>query len=92
MRQFKWIEWNLQKIDAHGLSVEEVEASFDCVFSLQERKDNSFQMFAATPSDLGDLAVRPGRRAPRRLRRVGRRTHLRNHGILRGTINDHPRS
>ena len=20
MRQFKWIEWNLEKIDAHGLS------------------------------------------------------------------------
>jgi hypothetical protein len=50
MRQFKWIEWNLQKIDAHGLSAEEVEAAFDQVFSLQERKDGSFQMFAATPS------------------------------------------
>jgi hypothetical protein len=25
MRQFKWIEWNLQKIDAHGLSAEEIE-------------------------------------------------------------------
>src|SRR3954452_16830261 len=50
MRQFKWIEWNLQKIDAHGLSAEEVEAAFDRVFSLQERRDGSFQMFAATPS------------------------------------------
>src|SRR5437762_1755669 len=50
MRQFKWIEWNLQKIDAHGLSAEEVEAAFDQVFTLQERKDGSFQMFAATPS------------------------------------------
>ena len=36
MRPFKWIEWNLQKIDAHGLSAEEVEAAFDRVFSLQE--------------------------------------------------------
>jgi hypothetical protein len=35
VRQFKWIEWNLQKIDAHGLSVEEVEAAFDRVFDLQ---------------------------------------------------------
>ena len=26
MRQFKWIEWNLQKIEAHSLSAEEVEA------------------------------------------------------------------
>ncbi len=50
MRQFKWIEWNLRKIDAHGLSAEEVEASFDRVFSFQERKDRSFRMFAATPS------------------------------------------
>ena len=50
MRQFKWIDWNLQKIDAHGLSAEEVEAAFDRVFSLQERNDGSFQMFAATPS------------------------------------------
>ena len=38
MRQFKWIEWNLQKIDAHGLSADEVEAAFDSVFSLQERE------------------------------------------------------
>jgi hypothetical protein len=50
MRQFKWIEWNLQKIDAHSLSAEEVEAAFDRVFSLTERKDGSFEMFAATPS------------------------------------------
>lgn len=50
MRQFKWIEWNLQKIDAHGLLAEEVEAAFDRVFRLQKRKDGSFQMFAATPS------------------------------------------
>ena len=50
MRSFKWIEWNLQKIDSHGLSVEEVEAAFDRVFSLQEFKDRSFRMFAATPA------------------------------------------
>src|SRR5438046_188805 len=36
--------------DAHGHSAEEVEAAFDRVFSLQERKDSCFQMFAATPS------------------------------------------
>jgi hypothetical protein len=50
MRQFKWIEWNLQIIDAHGLSAAEVEAAFDQVFALQERKDGSFRMYAATPS------------------------------------------
>ena len=50
MRQFKWIKWNLEKIDAHALSAEEVEAAFDRVFILQERKDGSYQMFAETPS------------------------------------------
>ncbi len=50
MRQFKWIEWNVQKIDAHGLSVEEIEAAFDRVLVLRERRDGSFQMFAETPS------------------------------------------
>ncbi len=49
-REFKWIEWNLQKIDAHNLSAAEVEAAFDRVLSLQERKDGSFQLFAETPS------------------------------------------
>jgi hypothetical protein len=48
MRQFKWIEWNLQKIDAHALSAEEVEAAFNQVFALQQRKDGSFEMFAQT--------------------------------------------
>ena len=50
MRRFKWIEWNLQKIDAHTLSAEEVEAAFDHVFKLEERNDGSYQMFAQTPS------------------------------------------
>ena len=50
MRNFKWIEWNLQKIDAHGLSPNEVEAAFERVYSLTERKDGSFQMFAETKS------------------------------------------
>ena len=50
MRRFKWIEWNLGKIDAHGLSSEEVEGAFDRVFSLSQRKDGSFQIFAETPS------------------------------------------
>ena len=50
MRQFKWIEWNLEKIDAHGLSSEQVEAAFDHVFEIEERKDGSYQMFAQTTS------------------------------------------
>ena len=50
MRQFKWIEWNLQKIAAHGLSPEDVEAAFNAVYSLQERRDGSFEMYAEAPS------------------------------------------
>ena len=50
MRQFKWIEWNIQKIEAHALSSDEVEAAFDRVYSLEERKDGSYQMIAETPS------------------------------------------
>jgi hypothetical protein len=50
MRHFKWIEWNLQKISAHGLSPDDVEAAFNAVYSFQERRDSSFEMFAETPS------------------------------------------
>ena len=50
MRSFKWIEWNLAKIEAHRLSAEEVEAAFDSVFHVEQRKDGSHQMFAETPS------------------------------------------
>jgi len=50
MRRFKWIEWNLGKVAAHNLSPQEVEAAFDRVFALRERKDGSMQMYAATPS------------------------------------------
>jgi hypothetical protein len=50
MRQFKWIEWNLRKIEAHSLSTEEVEAAFDRVFHLEHRKDGSYEMFGETPA------------------------------------------
>jgi hypothetical protein len=50
MRQFKWIEWNLQKIDAHGLSAAEVEFAFDHVYRMDERRDGSFRLFGETPS------------------------------------------
>ena len=50
MRRFTWIEWNIQKIDAHSLSTDEVEAAFDRVLSLRERRDGSFQMYAEVPS------------------------------------------
>lgn len=50
MRRFKWIEWNLRKIDAHGLSAEEVERAFDAVYTIEERNDGSFRMYARAPS------------------------------------------
>jgi hypothetical protein len=50
MRSFKWIEWNLRKIEAHGLRAKDVEAAFDQVLHLRERGDGSFQMYAQTPS------------------------------------------
>jgi hypothetical protein len=50
MRTFKWIDWNLHKIAAHALSADEVEAAFDRVFVLRERRDGTFQMFAEVPS------------------------------------------
>ena len=50
MRQFKWIDWNLQKISAHGLSRDEVEAAFGRVLYSTARKDGSFQMTAMTPA------------------------------------------
>ena len=50
MRQFKWIEWNLEKISSHALSADDVERAFDRVLKLEERADGSFQMYAETPS------------------------------------------
>ena len=50
MRRFKWIEWNVSKITAHGLSTHDVEPAFDRVFALTQRRDGSFEMFAEIPS------------------------------------------
>lgn len=50
MRTFKWIEWNIDHIAAHGLTPDEVEAAFEKVLAMTERSDGSFRMFAETPS------------------------------------------
>ena len=50
MRRFKWIEWNLQKIAVHALSAEQVEAAFNHIVRLDERRDGSFRMLAEVPS------------------------------------------
>lgn len=50
MRRFKWIEWNLGKIDAHNLSRWEVEATFDRAGRTEARLDGSFETVACTQS------------------------------------------
>ena len=45
--------------DLAALSAEEVEAAFDRVFSLQQRKDGSYQMFAEIPVGPHDVADSP---------------------------------
>jgi uncharacterized DUF497 family protein len=49
--RFRWIEWNLGKIAAHGLTFEEVERAFERhVGPHQERSDGSFETVGMTPS------------------------------------------
>ena len=57
MRRFKWIEWNLQKIAAHGLSSGEVEAAFDRIMDLKVRSDGSYEIYATTPSGRKILVI-----------------------------------
>jgi len=48
---FKWIDWNLDKIAAHGLSAEDVEHAFQNPISEHmERDDDSFEVLGETPS------------------------------------------
>lgn len=51
MVRFKWIEWNLLKIAAHGLSPGEVEHAFEHRLGPhQEREDASYETVGPTPS------------------------------------------
>jgi hypothetical protein len=50
MRRFKWIDWNIGKVNAHALSTQDVEAAFNRVYHLEERRDGSIQMYAEIPS------------------------------------------
>ncbi len=51
MTRFKWIEWNVGKVAAHGLSVEEVEFAWEHRIGLhQEREDGSFETIGRCPS------------------------------------------
>jgi hypothetical protein len=57
MPTFKWIEWNLQKINAHALSADDVEAAFRRTESIDPQSDGSFEMLARTPSGRRILVV-----------------------------------
>lgn len=51
MVRFKWIEWNLLKIEAHGLGPEEVEHAFEHrAGPHQERDDGSYETVGRTSS------------------------------------------
>lgn len=51
MARFKWDDWNLAKIAAHGLSSDEVEHAYEhAVGAHARREDDSYETFGATPS------------------------------------------
>lgn len=50
MRNFKWVQRTLEKIESQTLSFEDVEAAFDRVLRLNLQDDGSYQMIAETPS------------------------------------------
>ncbi len=51
MARFKWIEWNLLKIAAHGLTREDVEYAFAHRRGPhQERADESYETVGRVPS------------------------------------------
>ena len=96
MRRFKWIEWNLGKIDAHALSAEEVEAAFDRVFTIEERKDGSYRMYAEIPSGRRIWVIwrfdREDDEIPNIFGEFGRCGDLRNHRVLKGINHGYPGS
>ena len=51
MVQFKWIEWNLDKIAAHRLTYDDVEHALEHRLGPhQERPDGSYETIGATAS------------------------------------------
>jgi len=56
--RFRWIEWNLDKIAAHGLTFEDVEHAFERhVGPHQERSDGSYETIGVTPSGRAIMIV-----------------------------------
>lgn len=53
VRRFKWIEWNVSKVAAHGLATDEVEAVFDSVLHHRCRPDGAFESHGRLPSGRG---------------------------------------
>ncbi len=50
MRPFKWNDWNMAKVAAHGLSPAEVEAAFGRIVHTAARPDGSMRTRAALAS------------------------------------------
>ena len=51
MTRFKWDEWNLAKIAAHGLSAKDVEYAYEHArIPHVEREDDSYETLGPTPS------------------------------------------
>lgn len=58
MVRFKWDDWSLGRIAAHGLSYEEVEYAFEHRIGLHlERDDGSYETRGRTPSARDILIV-----------------------------------
>jgi hypothetical protein len=56
--RFKWNDWNIDKIAAHGLSYEEVEYAFKHRAGAHaEREDNSYETMGRMPSGRRILIV-----------------------------------
>ncbi len=51
MARFRWSEWNLDKVAAHGLTCEAVEHAYEhSPGPHQERRDGSYETIGTTPS------------------------------------------
>lgn len=58
MVRFKWVEWNVEKVAGHGLSIEEVEYAWEHRYGPhQEREDGAYETTGRCPSGRRILIV-----------------------------------
>ena len=51
MNDFKWIEWNREKIDAHGLTEHDVEYAYAHALDVEPGdREDSYETIGRTPS------------------------------------------